>query len=306
METKPRIGLALGSGSSRGWAHIGIIKALRRNGIEPDVITGCSIGALVGASYATGKLDQLETWSRSLTRLDVVRFFEFNPTLNGFVNKERLHQFLNQYVCTDDCKIEELPKVFSAVTTDLASGTEIWFSKGPLIEAVWASISLPGLFPAIRHKNRWLVDGGLVNPVPISTCRALGADIVIAVNLNGDIAGKHFREVESEPDTTSISDSWMEMISRTVKEYSDSLFANHKQQQDTAPGLFDAIAGSINITQDRITRFRIASDPPDILITPKLMQISPLEFYRAGEAIEEGVAVVEKMLPEIQSVIEAV
>ena len=309
MDSKPRIGLALGSGSSRGWAHIGIIKALQRNGIEPDVITGCSIGALVGASYATGKLNQLEAWTRSLTRLDVVRFFEFNPTLNGFVNKERLHQFLNQYVCADDCSIEALPKAFSAVTTDLASGTEIWFSKGSLIEAVWASISLPGLFPAIRHKNRWLVDGGLVNPVPISTCRALGADIVIAVNLNGDIAGKHFREVENEPDITSIStgadDSWMEMISRTVKEYSDSLFANHKQQQDTAPGLFDAIAGSINITQDRITRFRIASDPPDILITPKLMQISPLEFYRAAEAIEEGAAVVEKMLPEIKAVIDS-
>ena len=309
METKPRIGLALGSGSSRGWAHIGIINALKRNGIEPDVITGCSIGALVGASYATGKLNQLEAWSRSLTRLDVVRFFEFNPTLNGFVNKERLHQFLNHYVCSDECNIETLPKTFASVTTDLASGTEIWFSKGPLIEAVWASISLPGLFPAIRHKNHWLVDGGLVNPVPISTCRALGADIVIAVNLNGDIAGKHFREVENEPDTTSIisseSDSWMEMISRTVKEYSDSLFANHKQQQDAAPGLFDAIAGSINITQDRITRFRIASDPPDILITPRLMQISPLEFYRADEAIAEGVAVVEKMLPEIKATIEA-
>ncbi len=309
MESTPRIGLALGSGSSRGWAHIGIINALKSNGIEPDVIAGCSIGALVGASYAMGKLEQLEAWSRSLTRFDVMRFFEFNPSLNGFVNKDRLHQFLNHYVCSDECSIESLPKVFSAVTTDLASGTEIWFSKGPLIEAVWASISLPGLFPAIRHKNRWLVDGGLVNPVPISTCRALGADIVIAVNLNGDIAGKHFRAIENEPETRSItsaeSDSWVEMIGRTVKEYSDSLFANHKQPHDTAPGLFDAIAGSINITQDRITRFRIASDPPDILMTPKLMQISPLEFYRADEAIAEGVAVVETMLPEIKAVIGA-
>jgi len=309
LSSEPRIGLALGSGSSRGWAHIGVINTLKRHGIEPHVITGCSIGALVGASYAAGRLAQLESWVRSLTRFDVMRFFEINASLNGFVNKERLHQFLNQYICSDDCQIESLTKTFSAVSTDLASGTEIWFSKGPLLEAVWASISLPGLFPAIRHNNRWLVDGGLVNPVPISTCRALGADVVIAVNLNGDIAGKHFRPVESETTTTPTSratgNSWMEMIGRTVKEYSDSLFANHKQQEDTAPGLFDAIAGSINITQDRITRFRIASDPPDILITPSLMQLSPLEFYRGAEAIEEGAAMVEKMLPEIQAVIES-
>jgi len=307
LRSVPRIGLALGSGSSRGWAHIGVINALRDHGIEPHVITGCSIGALVGASYATGKLSELESWVRSLTRFDVARFFEINASLNGFVNKERLHMFLNQFVCSDDCQIESLEKAFASVSTDLASGTEVWFSRGPLIEAVWASISLPGLFPAIRHKNRWLVDGGLVNPVPISTCRALGADIVIAVNLNGDIAGKHFREVENEPDSNSsdvlVSDNWMEMIGRTVKEYSDSIFANHKQEQDVAPGLFDAIAGSINITQDRITRFRIASDPPDILITPKLMQISPLEFYRGGEAIEAGAAMVEKMLPEIEAAI---
>ena len=310
MNAEPRIGLALGSGSSRGWAHIGVINALKRHGIEPHVIAGCSIGALVGASYATGRLQQLEAWVRSLTRLDVVRFFEINAGLNGFVNTERLHQFLNQYICSDVCQIESLDKTFAAVSTDLASGTEVWLSKGALIQAVWASISLPGLFPAIRHNNRWLVDGGLVNPVPISTCRALGADVVIAVNLNGDIAGKHFREIEtearSEGETTkpdSGRDSFVEMISRTVKEYSDALFANHKAPEDSAPGLFDAIAGSINITQDRITRYRIAADPPDILVAPGLLQISPLEFYRADEAIAEGERATLQLLPEIRALL---
>jgi NTE family protein len=311
LSSEPRIGLALGSGSSRGWAHIGIINALKHHGIEPHVITGCSIGALVGASYATGKLPELESWVRSLTRFDVARFFEISTGLNGFVNKEHLHQFLNHYICSDDCRIEDLSKVFAAVSTDLATGTEIWFSKGSLIEAVWASISLPGLFPAIRHKNHWLVDGGLVNPVPISTCRAMGADIVIAVNLNGDIAGKHFRNIENEPVPDSVNrdvetGGWVEMIGRAVKEYSGSLFSNHKEDTDRAPGLFDAIAGSINITQDSITRFRIASDPPDILITPRLMQISPLEFYRGSEAITEGVAALDRMLPEIEGVIKSV
>ncbi len=306
MEQRPRIGLALGSGSSRGWAHIGVIKMLVENGIEPDVIAGSSIGALVGASYITGKLDQLEAWVRSLTRLDVIRFFEFNTSLNGFVNKERLHQFLNQYVCADDCLIQNLPKQFAAVSTDLASGNEVWLSQGRLIEAVWSSISLPGLFPAIKNEDRWLVDGGLVNPVPISTCRAMGADIVIAVNLNGDIAGKHFRQVPNQKKLEAIkpiadSDSWMDAISRTVKEYSDALLMNHKASHDNPPGLFDAIAGSINITQDRITHYRLAADPPDILLTPALMQISPLEFHRASEAIAAGEEVTSQKLSKIKS-----
>lgn len=310
MASKPRIGLALGSGSSRGWAHIGVIKMLVENGIEPDVIVGSSIGALVGASYVTGKLDSLEAWVRSLTRLDVIRFFEFNTSLNGFVNKERLHQFLNQYVCADDCLIQNLPKQFAAVSTDLASGNEIWLTQGRLIEAVWSSISLPGLFPAIRNEKHWLVDGGLVNPVPISTCRALGADIVIAVNLNGDIAGKHFREAPNEEviatKPTTDSDSWMDVVSRTVKEYSDALLMNHKADHDTPPGLFDAIAGSINITQDRITHYRLAADPPDILLTPALMQISPLEFHRGSEAITAGEEVARQCLSQISTIVKNV
>lgn len=304
---RPRIGLALGSGSARGWSHIGIIKTLQAAGIEPDVIAGSSIGALVGASYVTGRLDELEGWVRSLDRLDVARFFEINTRFNGFVNKERLHQFLNRYICGDECRIESLPKKFAAVATDLASGTEVWLSQGALLEAVWASISLPGLFPAIRHHNRWLVDGALVNPVPISICRSLGADIVIAVNLHGDIAGKHLREVSREPPNKEggDNDSWVDIVGRRVKEYSGVLFANHKGTADTAPNLFDAIVGSIHITQDRITRYRIAADPPDILLTPKLARLSPLEFYRAGEAIEEGYRVAHHTLPEIRQLIES-
>jgi len=311
LASKPRIGLALGSGSSRGWAHIGVIKMLVENGIEPDVIAGSSIGALVGASYATGKLDQLEAWVRSLTRLDVIRFFELNTSLNGFVNKERLHQFLNRYVCADDCLIQNLPKQFAAVSTDLASGDEIWLTEGGLIEAVWSSISLPGLFPAIRNDKRWLVDGGLVNPVPISTCRAMGADVVIAVNLNGDIAGKHFRRTPTKDEAVATkpatgSGGWMDAIGRTVREYSDALLMNHKTGRDSPPGLFDAIAGSINITQDRITHYRLAADPPDILITPNLMRIGPLEFHRASEVIAAGEEVTRQLMSQIDSVTKVV
>jgi NTE family protein len=292
-----RIGLALGSGSSRGWSHIGIINALSEIGVIPEIICGCSVGALVGASYAADNLDKLERWVSSLTKLEVARFFELNLSLRGFINTERLHAFLQKYVCNEDAKIENLAKVFATVSTDLETGREIWFTKGSVIDSVWASISMPGLFPPIRNQGRWMVDGGLVNPVPVSVCRALGADIVIAVNLNGDISSKHF---QNKPITRTEGDIVGTLIG-TVKDYSTSLFPRLKSKNNI-PGLLDTIAASINIMQDRITRSRMAGDPPDILLTPKLSHIGLLEFYRAKETIKEGKECVIRMLPEIRHV----
>tara|TARA_R110002095_G_scaffold131793_4_gene114509 strand:- start:929 stop:1846 length:918 start_codon:yes stop_codon:yes gene_type:complete len=291
-----KIGLALGSGSARGWAHIGVIKALADRRIVPDIVCGTSIGSLVGASYVSSNLDKLESWARSLSRIKTARFFEINTSLNGFVNTKRLHHFLNDYVAADNSIIEDLDKQFAAVATDLETGREVWLMKGLVLEAVWASISLPGLFPAIKNNNKWLVDGGLVNPVPVSVCRALGADIVIAINLNGDIVGKHFQEPKSiiKQDVGSVG-----RISDLVKEYTTSVFST-KKSPDEPPSLFEAIAGSVNITQDRITKSRMAGDPPDILLNPKLSHIGLLEFYRANEAINEGKECVQRMLPEIQ------
>ena len=303
MENKPTVGLALGSGSSRGWAHIGVIKTLVENGIEPDYICGASIGALVGASYATGRMDLLEAWACNLSRLDVAGFFEINTEFNGFVNKDRLHRFLNEFVCDDTLMIDALDKHFSAVATDLATGTEVWLSQGALIEAVWASISIPGLFPAIRHDEHWLVDGGLVNPVPVSACRSMGADVVIAVNLNGDIAGKHFRKPVPQSAPIPQSENWVDALTRRVRDYSDTLFNNHDADTPNAPGLFDSIAGAINITQDRITRYRIAADPPDFLITPAVSEVGLLEFFRARELVEAGCDAVNAALPDIRQVI---
>jgi NTE family protein len=298
-KTNYRIGLALGSGSSRGWSHIGIIKALSEIGIDPDIVCGCSVGALVGASYIAGNLDKLEQWLTSLSKLDIAKFFELNFSLNGFVNTERLQSFFQKYVCNEGVNIESLPKKFAAVSTDLETGREIWFTEGSVIESVWASISLPGLFPPIRNNGRWLVDGGLVNPVPVSVCRALGADVVIAVNLNGDIVGKHF--IQKAKKTNEYRRPTDRFING-IKEYSLSVFPG-KKSQDTAPSLFDAIAGSLNITQDRITRSRMAGDPPDLLLAPKLSDIGLLEFYRAREAIKEGEECVNRMLPEIRHLI---
>jgi NTE family protein len=293
------IGLALGSGSSRGWSHIGVISALAEHGISPDIVCGTSIGALVGASYVFNNLYKLEEWVYSLTKFETAKFFELNTSLNGFVNKERLHNFLSQYVASDISVIESCEKQYAAVATDLETGREVWLTEGSILEAVWSSISLPGLFPAIKNNNRWLVDGGLVNPVPVSVCRALGADFVIAVNLNGDIVGKHIHKTKK---VTNKDLGIVDKIGDLVSEYTTSVFASTKVEEP-APNLFEAIAGSINITQDRITRSRMAGDPPDIILSPKLSHIGLLEFYRADEAISEGKKSVQRMLPEIQDVL---
>jgi len=299
-QSSSNIGLALGSGASRGWAHIGVIKALSELDIHPKVVCGCSIGAIVGASYVAGNLDKLEGWVRSLTKVELARFIELNLSLNGFVDTEKLHEFFLQCVCREDESIEDVTAKFASVSTDLETGREIWFTSGLLIDAIWASISLPGLFPPLQHQGRWLVDGGLVNPVPVSVCRALGADIVISVNLNGDIVGKHFIQERDVQETES--ENVLGMLSRAVNKYSPSIFKDEKERT-SPPGLFDAIAGSINIAQDRITRSRLAGDPPDIMLSPKLSHIGLMEFYRAEEAIQEGRECVMRMLPEIHHVL---
>ena len=295
IDFKGRVGLALGSGASRGWSHIGVIKGLREIGIEPDIVCGCSVGAVVGASYCAGNLDKLEGWFKKLSKLEVARFFELNWSLNGFVDVEHIAEFLNNNVCDEKFAIEHLDKTFAAVATDLENGREVWFTEGSVLQAVLASMSLPGLFPPIQYKGRWLVDGGLVNPVPISICRALGADLVIAVNLNGDIVGRHLNQKPQKENDHGITNRFM----KGIRQYSDAIFPDRLTEKK-APGLFNAIANSINITQDRITRSRMAGDPADILLAPKLSRIGLLEFHRAAEAVEEGKACVERMLPEIK------
>ena len=305
--TKLKVGLALGSGSSRGWSHIGVINALTEQGIEPDIICGTSMGALVGASYASGNLARLEAWVSSLTKFDTARLFEINSTFNGFVNTQRLHHLFNEYVASNSSIIEELPRIYASVATDLETGREIWLTKGPVLEAVWSSISLPGLFPAIRKDEKWLVDGGLVNPVPVSVCRAMGAEIVIAVNLNGDIVGKRFHKHHNERNNAEKTEpnkdqGVMDKFTTMVEGYTASLFST-KKGANHSPGLLETIASSVNITQDRITKSRMGGDPPDILLSPKLSHIGLLELYRGNEAIAEGEKCVKRMLPDIRAVL---
>lgn len=299
-ESNLKIGLALGSGSARGWSHIGVIRELTKLGIVPDIVCGTSVGALVGASYITNNLGRLEDWANSLTKFDAIKFFDINFSLSGFVNIKKFHQFLNDYIGDDNTLISDYQKQFATVSTELYSGKEVWMTKGSIIEAVWASMSMPSLFPAIQNDNTWLVDGGLVNPVPVSVCRALGADIVIAVNLNSDLISRH-RKLEQE--IVQPDESVTGKLSSLVKEYSGSLFFNHTTE-DQPPGVLDAITKSINITQDRLTRSRLAGDPADIVLTPKLADIGLLEIHRANESIAEGKKCVRRKKAELNYIFE--
>ncbi|MDG4596109.1 MAG: patatin-like phospholipase RssA [Candidatus Contendobacter sp.] len=296
LTRKPRLGIALGSGSARGWAHIGVLRALEQADIFPDVVSGTSIGALVGAAYASNALDRLEEWVARIDWWEIIRYMDVRL---GGVEGERLMRAFRERV--EDAPIETLPKPFGAVATDLQTGREVWFQDGSLLEAVRASIALPGLFSPMRHQGRWLVDGGLVDPLPVSLCRALGADRVIAVNLNGDIVGKHFsgrspRLVTPSPLLARLSAGLQAMLGND----------NHTKDEaeaDEPPGLFDVMAGSINIMQDRITRARMAGDPPDVVLAPRLVHLGLMDFDQADEAIAAGMDCVRLHLPLLRNVL---
>lgn len=296
----PKIGLALGSGASRGWAHIGVIKALLAEGIEPQVVCGTSVGAIIGGSWVAGNMDKLEAWVLSSTRSDVLRFFDVGFSKAGFVDTKRLSWFLHSFVAAEEQQIESLPKKYAAVSTDLNTGREVWLTEGGVVDAVRASMAMPGLFPAVRVDERWLVDGGLVNPVPVSVCHALGADIVIAVNLNSGIVGK--RSDEPRKEKKESENSVLSSFKQQAREYSNSIFPS-RDEKDEAPGLFFAIANSINIFQDRITRSRLAGDPADVFLSPRVAHIGMLEFHRAAEAIEEGERCVKAAMAEVRRVV---
>ena len=290
-----KIGIALGSGSARGWAHIGILKALEEMGIKPDIVAGSSIGSIVGAAYASGNLDKLEDWVRKLDSSGVVSFLDISWTGGGLIEGEKLFDFFEKDYQAHN--IEDLPIPYAAVSTDLATGREVWFQDGDLGDAVRASIALPGLFTPAFKDGRWYIDGGIVNPVPVSLCKAMGADIVIAVNLNGDIVGKHLRKLEAEPqkreepDSLFKSELWNQAIEHislkfnvNVNDTISDMFKPHKKDL----GMFEVISSSINIMQDRITRSRMAGDPPDVLLAPRLAHLGLMDFDKADIAIDEG------------------
>lgn len=300
---RPRIGLALGAGVARGWAHIGVLRSLAEHGIVPDVVTGCSIGALVGGVYLAGHLDTLDGWARSLNKLRMMGYLDLKVRSGGLIGGQRLVAELRRHL--GDVRVEDLKTPFVAIATDLITGHEVWLREGSLVDALKTSIALPGIFPPVRSGHRWLVDGALVNPVPVSACRALGADIVIAVNLNGDVIGK-VRKPGAGPPTADGID--LEAILNAAGPVSppsrlDFLTRRLFHQEYDGPSLFGVMVSSLGIIQDRISRSRLAGEPPDVHVVPRIGHIGLLDFDRSQEAIAEGAAAIHRALPELNDVI---
>lgn len=291
---RPKIGVALGSGAARGWSHIGVLESLGRLGIVPDIVSGTSIGALVGAAFVTERLGALKNRMETFSRADVASMLDVRLMTGGLIEGRRIDSFIDSLGIHG--AIESFTPRFGAVATNLSSGREIWFQEGAIGRAVRASISMPGVFspPRYEEEDSWLVDGGLVNPVPVSLARALGADIVIAVDLNSDLLGRRFNESDDAADTTSSARGVGTRVPDWLKEALDPVLARVMRHGPALPSYFEVLANSLNIMQDRLTRARLGGDPPDILLRPRLADLSWLDFHRAKEAIAEGAACVEE------------
>ncbi|MDB6063225.1 MAG: hypothetical protein JWM78_3328 [Verrucomicrobiaceae bacterium] len=303
------VGIALGAGSARGIAHIGVLQELRDMGIEPQVICGCSMGALVGASYATGHLDALETWVTQLNTRDILRYMGIRLLAQGGVAEANaLIAYLSETFGNPN--IEDLPVSFATVATDFYAGKETWLERGLLWDAVRASIAIPGLITPVAWRGRWLVDGALVNPVPVSVCRALGADIVIAVNpcslMRSSGAQIQLAEDDAAPGSEIIEDAstgagnqnLLGRLGNALRGATDPIRQLWSGRQ--GPGTLEVMQGAITIMQDRITRSRLAGEPPDVMLLPHVNHIGLLEYHRADEAIAAGRACVRQSADAIR------
>ena len=285
---RPLVGLALGSGSARGWAHIGVIHALEQAGIRPDLVCGTSIGSLVGAAYAAGELERLDQWVLGLGFKNVVAFMDLSLG-SGLIKGERLmDEFRRNFV---DRPLEELPMPFAAVATSLRTGAEVWLRDGSTLDAVRASIAVPGLFAPKLREGSLLVDGGLVNPVPVSLARAMGADVVIAVDLGSDMLETHSRAHHPVEAPAGEVAEWI----RKVQGNLGALIPGHSPDESNMPSMLDVLTTSLDIMQVRISRSRMAGEPPDLVVAPRLAYFGLLDYHRAKEAIEEGKRAVERV-----------
>jgi NTE family protein len=306
----PRIALALGSGSARGWAHIGVLRELEEAGIAADIVAGTSIGALVGAAYAADELDALEGWVRQMGWRDVLALVD--PVFaGGLLKGDRLMTRFGAHF--DATEFNRMARPFGCVATDLSTGQEIWLREGNVLEAVRASIAMPGLFSPVRRNGSFLVDGALVNPVPVALARAMGGQLVIAVELGADLVGYRRRQRQSAgldrvtetagEETSPSGMRWFDTLRRMLP-LGGSADTGTPDDTLPVPTVLDVMNTSINIMQVRIARSRLAGEPADVLVQPRLAQIGLLDFHRAEEAIAEGRAALRLMLPAVRRLLE--
>jgi NTE family protein len=293
----PVLGLALGGGIARGWAHIGVLRALDDAGIKPQVVCGTSVGALAGAAHLSGRLDMLEAWARGLDRKRMVSYLDFGLGLPALISGRKLGRLLDQSF--GDLRIEDLGVPFGAVCVDLFTGHEVCLREGRVSEVLQASYALPGVFPPRHIGRHMLVDGALVNPVPVSVCRALGAEVVIAVNLNGDIMGRT-RVPEGGYARIAGFDILELMPGGSLLGGLNGVARKLFRRDPDMPSLFGVMMASLNIILDRMGRIRLAAEPPDVAIDPKLGHIGSAEFDRAAELIDLGYAAAEAAIPDIR------
>lgn len=291
---KKKIGLALGGGSARGWAHFGVIQALEEAKIPINYIAGTSIGAYIGAIHAAGRLtDFRKNFAEKIDRRSIYDKIDLTLGRGGFIDGKRLEQLLKTY--TDGKSFKELNLPFAAVATSLLNGKEVVIKSGDLIQAVRASISLPVIFTPVQHGNDWLMDGGLVNPVPISVVKAMGADIVIAVDLNSDLVGRRFCSWNTKKKVEE---------NKVIENFKTKLSAWF-EPKEKFPNLFETLGSSVDITQKQITEKNLEICPPDILIQPRLSNLRLFDFNKAKTSIAEGYQCTKKLLPKIKLLVES-
>jgi NTE family protein len=302
---RPVIGLALGGGAARGLAHIGIVRTLVAHGIVPNVVVGTSIGAVVGGSYAAGQLDALEEWARSLQPRNIFGYLDIRLNGSGLIGGEKLAAQLE--AALGRTNIEDLPFKFATVATEVRTGHEIWLTHGNMVNAMRASYALPGIFAPVLVGDRWLVDGALVNPVPVSAARALGAEIVIAANLSSDVFA-HSTTIYAHGAAAAAPEVAVEAV--PPKRGFGKFFSPERTMKreffggSGRPGISTVMVDAFNIMQDRITRARLAGDPPDLLISPRVGQIGWFDFHRAGDLIAHGARAAERAIESIQEAIQ--
>jgi NTE family protein len=306
---QPTIGIALGGGAARGFAHIGVLQTLAAHGLKFDVVAGTSMGAVVGGCYAAAQLDDFAQWSMALTRRRVLGFLDVSLSGSGLINGGRLARRLDATI--GRTRIEALDLRFAAIATEIDTGHEVWLTRGRLLEALRASYALPGVFPPVRIGDRWLVDGALVNPVPVSAARALGARLVIGVSTNADLFGRgstifsHGSD-EGEEDVTAPAGEDAASERRWYgRRGAQKLLKRQFIGTEGRPGLPTVMIEAYNVMQDRITRSRLAGDPADIMITPRLGHIGMFDFHRAEEAIKIGAEAAERSIETIALAIDA-
>jgi NTE family protein len=303
---RPVVGLALGGGAARGLAHIGIVRTLVAHGIVPNVVVGTSIGAVVGGSYAAGQLDTLEEWARSLQPRNILGYLDIRLNGSGLIGGDKLAAQLE--AALGRTEIEDLPLKFATVATEVRTGHEIWLTHGPMVDAMRASYALPGIFAPVLVGDRWLVDGALVNPVPVSAARALGAEIVIAANLSSDVFA-HSTTVYAHGATTAVVPEPAVEAAAPRRGLSKFFSPERTVKREFfggggRPGISTVMVDAFNIMQDRITRARLAGDPPDLLISPRVGQIGWFDFHRADELIAHGARAAERAIDSIQEAIQ--